>query len=217
MQRHTNRRLFETTSTRLKKKTTPQPEKEETYAQDEDYRGDHTHHANLIVRPPCSIKEQSAATQIEQNENAPDQSSSQSTEEDTYGSSKKPIFPNDFPTSLNSIKEYVTEKDRSTYIPLHSTIPLKKRRRMLYLPLEFGEITMDGLVASGAFINALSWSEYNAIKINSDNCIIKEYPKPPFKIECAKAQLEQPIATADVQFNIGTYKFTDTFVILSNR
>ena len=86
---------------------------------------------------------------------------------------------------------------------------------MLCLPLEFGEITMDGLVDSGAFINAMSWSDYNAIKMNSDSCVIKEYPQPPFKIECANAQLEQPIATADIQFNIGTYTFTDTFVILS--
>ena len=67
---------------------------------------------------------------------------------------------------------------------------------MLYLPLEFGEIKMDGLVDSGAFINAMSWSDYNAIKMNSDSCVIKEYPQPPFKIECANAQLEQPIATA---------------------
>ena len=86
---------------------------------------------------------------------------------------------------------------------------------MLYLPLEFGERTMDGLVDSGAFINAMSWSDYNTIKMNSDSCVMKEYPQPPFKIECANAQLEQPIATADIQFNIGTYTFTDTFVILS--
>ena len=51
--------------------------------------------------------------------------------------------------------------------------------------------------------------------MNSDNCIIKEFPQPIFKIECANAQLEQPIATADIQFNIGTYTFTDTFVIVS--
>ena len=74
---------------------------------------------------------------------------------------------------------------------------------------------MDGLVDSGAFINAMSWSDYNAIKMNSDSCVIKEYPQRPFKIECAIAQLEQPIATADIEFNIGTYTFTDTFVILS--
>ena len=61
----------------------------------------------------------------------------------------------------------------------------------------------------------MSWSDYNAIKMNSDNCIKKEYPQPPFKNECANVQLEQPIATVDIQFNIGTYTFTDTFVILS--
>ena len=74
---------------------------------------------------------------------------------------------------------------------------------------------MGGLVDSGAFINAMSWSDYNAIKMNSDNCVKKEYPQPPFKIECANAQLEQSKALADIQFNIGTITFTDTFVILS--
>ena len=51
--------------------------------------------------------------------------------------------------------------------------------------------------------------------MNSDSCVRKEYPPPPFKIECANAQLEQPKVTADIQFNIGVYTFTDTFVILS--
>ena len=200
------------------KRSLTQHEKEETYAQDKDYRNENTHRADLIVQLPCYTKEQSIATQIEQNENATnDQISSQTTEGDTYGSPKKSILLDDFPTSLNSTKECVTEKDGNAYIPLHSTIPFKKRRRMLYLPLEFGEITMDGLVDSGAFINAMSLSDYNASNMNSDSCIIKEYPQPPFKIECANAQLEQPIATADIQFNIRTYTFTDTFVILSKR
>ena len=81
----------------------------------------------------------------------------------------------------------MTEKDGDTYIPLHSTVVLKKRQRMLYFPLEFGEMTMNGRVNSGAFINAMSWSDYNAIKMNSNNCIIMEYPQPLFKIEKAKA------------------------------
>ena len=90
-------------------------------------------------------------------------------------------------------------------MPLHSTIVLKRRRRMLYLPLEFGEITMDGLVDSGAFINPMSWSDYNAIKMKSESCVIEEYPQPPFKIECANAQLEQPIATADTVVSTMTF------------
>ena len=57
-----------------------------------------------------------------------------------------------------------------------STIPLKKGRRMQYLSLEFREITIDDLVDSGAYINAISWSDYVMIKNNTENGILKEYP-----------------------------------------
>ena len=84
----------------------PQPEREETYAQDKDYRIDHTRHTNPTVQLPCPTKEQTATTQIEQNENAPnDLSSPHSIEGDIYDSPKKPFFLDDFPVSLNSIKE----------------------------------------------------------------------------------------------------------------
>ena len=187
-----------------------------TYPQDKDYRDKSKQNMNLSTQPPLNNTEFTIANQIEHNDNVQnDQPSSSQTKADTHGSTQALIFTNNFPASFNSIKEYDTKKDGETYIPLHSTIILKKKRRMLYLPLEFGEITMDGLVDSGAFINAMSWSDYNAIKMNSDSCVIKEYPQRPFKIECANAQLEQPIATADFQFNIGTFTFTDNFVILS--
>ena len=62
----------------------------------------------------------------------------------------------DLPASLNSIKEFIIHKDNNNYIPLMSTIPLNKRRHMLYLPLEFREITLDGQLDSGVYINAMS-------------------------------------------------------------
>ena len=198
------------------KRHPPQEDQKVTPPNDQDYRNDCRHHEKTTSQPIITTKEPAAQTQGHPVENVHDVCTSpQMPEKDTYGSTGSPILHDNFPTFLNSIKKYVTEKDGNTYLPLHSTIVLKNRRRMLYLPLEFGELTMDGLVDSGAFINAMSWSDYNAIKMNSDNCVIKEYPQPPFKIECANAQLEQPIATADIQFNIGTYTFTDTFVILS--
>ena len=94
----------------------PQPDKEESYAQDKDYRGDRTHHINPLCQSHLNAKDQALATQVE-HENTPDhQLSSQSTEEDNYGATKKSIFPDNFPTLLNSIKEYVTENDGNTYI-----------------------------------------------------------------------------------------------------
>ena len=198
------------------KRHPPQEDQKVTPPNYQDYRNDCRHHEKTPSQPIITTKEPAAQTQGHPVENVHDVCTSpQMPEKDTYGSTGSPILHDNFPTFLNSIKEYVTEKDGNNYLPLHSTIILKNRRRMLYLPLVFGELTMDGLVDSGVFINAMSWSDYNAIKMNSDNCVIKGYPQPPFKIECANAQLEQPIATADIQFNIGTYTFTDTFVILS--
>ena len=182
----------------------------------EDDRCDPWDRPNLYDQSSLTSKEKPIAPPVAQNANAHDeQSPSQSPKEDTHRSNEKSIFPDDFPNPLKSIKEYIVEQDGDTYIPLHSTKPLQKLRRMLNLPLKFGEITMDGLVDSVAFINAMSWSDYNIIKMNSDSCVTKEYPQPPFKTECANAQLEQPIVTVDIQFNIRSYTFTDTFVILS--
>ena len=199
-----------------KKRPLPQSDQERIYVCDKDYRCDPWDRPDIYDQSTLSFKQQPIAVSPDQNTNDNDeQSSSQPPEEVNFGSTKTPMFSDEFPSSLKSIKKYIAEKDGDTYIPLHSTIILKKRRRMLYLPLEFGEMTMDGLVDSGAFINAMSWSDYNAIKMNNDNCMLKKYPQPPFKIECANAQLEQPIATADIQFKIGTYTFTDTFVVPS--
>ena len=139
------------------KRPYPQTEQENTYIHDKDYRDNPKQHAILHTKSPLINRELPVANQLEQNENAPDdRPSSQQNEGDNHNSSTAFLSTDDFPTSLNSIKEYVAEKDGETYIPLHSTIVLKNRRRSLYLPLEFGEITMDGLVDSGAFINAMS-------------------------------------------------------------
>ena len=54
----------------------------------------------------------------------------------------------------------------------------------------------------------MSWPDYNMIKMNCENSVIKEHPS-------ANVQLEQPIITADIQFNKRTYTFTDIFVIIS--
>ena len=195
------------------KRPLPESNQPRIYDFDKDYICDPWDKPELYDQCSLTFRHQFTTTTTQETDNALNE---QPPKEDTNGSNKNPIFPQDFPTSLNYMKVYVPEQDRDLYIPLHSTIPLKKRRRILHLPLEFSEITMDGLVDAGEFINAMSWSDYNLIKkMSSDNCVIDEYPQPPFKIERANAQLEQPIATADIQFNIGTYTFTDTFVILS--
>ena len=85
---------------------------EATYTQDKDYRGIPKQHINLPTQPTLINREPSIANQIESNENAPNnRPSPQQSKKDTYGSTKVPTFPDDFPLSLNSIKEYIAKKD----------------------------------------------------------------------------------------------------------
>ena len=79
----------------------PQPEKEESYAQDKDYRDDSIH-----IIPPVQFfpntKDQAVSTNAEPNKNAPDDIlSPQSTEVENFDATKEPIFPDNFPASLN--------------------------------------------------------------------------------------------------------------------
>ena len=109
----------------------PPPEKgqETTFLQDQDYRSDHQNHTNSLSQPTTNTKGLSVTTQTDNNENAPDDNlPSQTTEDDTHKNTRIPTFHNDFPTALNSIKEYITERDGDTYIPLYSTIVLKEQK-----------------------------------------------------------------------------------------
>ena len=126
------------------KRPLQQSDKERVYVFDKDYRCVPWFRPDHYDQSSLTFKKQPIAPPVDQNTNAHnEQSSSQSTKEDIHVSNKKPIFPDIFPVSLTSIIVYIVETYGDTYIPPHSTIPPKKRRRMLYLPLEFGEVTMD--------------------------------------------------------------------------
>ena len=95
----------------------PPPEKgqETAFLQDQDYRSDHQNHTNSLPQPTTNNKGLSVTTQTNNNENAPDDNlPSQMAEGDTHKTTRIPIIHNDFPTALNSTKEYITERDGDT-------------------------------------------------------------------------------------------------------
>ena len=154
---YSNRKLAETTSHRLHKETTPRKRTGNNIPARSRLQKRSSKSHKSVISANTQYQGTLCYNKADNNENAPnDNLPSQTTEEDTHATTKIHISHYDFPAALNSIKEYITERDGDTYIPLHSTIVLKNRRRMLYLPLKFGELTMDGLVDSGAFINAMS-------------------------------------------------------------
>ena len=151
------------------KRALPSLPTEDTNSSDKDNQRDHgNEHRQRNSDQSClTSKDDNTESHNTQHENARnDQKSSQPSSDVQTGSTNviTKYFPDDLPESFHSTGEYIIEKSEDTCFHQHSTILLRKRRKILYLLFEFGEMTMDGLVDSGAFINATSWSDFNMIR-----------------------------------------------------
>ena len=63
-----------------------------------------------------------------------------------------------------------------------SAITLKKKKRMLFIPLDFENARIDALVDSGAYINVISERDADKIQNEANATIIAKAPPLPFKI-----------------------------------
>ena len=126
-----------------------------------------------------------------------------------------PECPSKLPEDLDVIKEFIQHDKKDDYIPVMSPITLKKKKRMLFLPVEFNTLKSDALVDSGAYINAISEKDAEKLSHNTNQCIVNKAPPPPFKIQYANAEHEQPLATYTLRFKIGDYTFEETFIIMN--
>ena len=121
--------------------------------------------------------------------------------------------------TISQIEEPLV-RDESTnelYMPLSSTIVLKRKKEMLYVPLDFeNALTIDALVDSGAYVSAIAQNELDRIKQQSPSNILKIDDPPNFQIQVANGQLEKPTATATPKFDIGDHFFAEHFVVMKN-
>ena len=107
------------------------------------------------------------------------------------------------------------EQTNEIYLPLTSTVILKRKQEMLYVPLDFGHIlTVDALVDSGAFVSAIAQDDLETIKQKAPNNILKINDPPNFQTQVANGQLEKPLSTATLKFEIGDNSFAEHFVVM---
>ena len=103
------------------------------------------------------------------------------------------------------------EQTNEIYLPLISTVVLKRKQKMLYLPPDFENIlTVDALVDSGAFVSAIAQDDLDTYKQKAPNSILKIDDPPNFQIQVANGQLERPLSTATLKFEIGDNLFCRT-------
>ena len=107
------------------------------------------------------------------------------------------------------------EQTNEVYLPLTSTVVLKRKQEMLYVLLDFeNNLTVDAPVDSGEFVSAIAQDEMRTIKQKAPNNILKIDDPPNFQIEVANGQLEKPISTATLKFEIGDNSFAEHFVVM---
>ena len=67
---------------------------------------------------------------------------------------------------------------------------------------------------SGAFVSAIAQDNLDTIKQKAPNNILKFDEPPNFQIQEANGQLEKPLATATIMFEIGDNTFAEHFVVI---
>ena len=108
------------------------------------------------------------------------------------------------------------QQTNEVYLPLTSTVVLKRKQETLYVPLDFEiNLTLDALVDSGAFVNAIAQNDLDTIKEKTPNVILKIDDPPNFQIQVAKGRFEKPLATATLKFEIGDNTFAEHCVVMS--
>ena len=111
--------------------------------------------------------------------------------------------------TTSQIEERLVRDDitNELYMPLSSTIVLKRKEEMLYVRLNFANgLTIDALVDSGAYFSAIA-KKMDRIKQQAPSNILKIDDPPNFQIQVADGQLEKPIVTTTLKFDIGDYTF----------
>ena len=115
----------------------------------------------------------------------------------TYDNGNDNISPPEITTSQIEERPVSDDFTNELYMPLSSTIVLKRMNEMLYVTLDFESgLPIDALVDSGAYVSAIAQKELDRIKQQAPSKIPKIDEPPNFQFQVANGHLQMPIATA---------------------
>ena len=82
--------------------------------------------------------------------------------------------------------------------------------------MDFVELTIDGLIDTGALSSAIHEMDLRKIRLLSPQSVIREGPPPIFQILVANGELGTPKGTIEPKFEVGDIEFHEIFVVLEN-
>ena len=113
-----------------------------------------------------------------------------------------------YPTA--QIAEYLTRDSVSNEqcIPIFSAVTLKKKKKMLFAPMDFQDLTLDALIDSDALVICISETDFNKISQMSSKDILKELEPPPSnsKSRTAISKPPQKRSSSNSRSETGTSK-----------
>ena len=121
--------------------------------------------------------------------------------------------------TTSQIEEQLVRDDftNELYMPLSYTIILKRKKETLYIAVDFENgLTIDSPVDLGAYVSAIAQKELDRIKQQAPSIILKIIDPPYFQIQVANGQLEKPMATTTLEFDVGDHIFAEHFVVMKN-
>ena len=116
----------------------------------------------------------------------------------------------------DEIQSHFTIK-KDTDIPmflLSTNKTLKSKRHMYYFPMDSEKLTIDGLIDTGALTSAISEQDLNKIKVFAPETVTDTSPAPNFQIMVANGQLETPIGTVCLTFEVADFMFKENFIVM---
>ena len=97
---------------------------------------------------------------------------------------------------------------------MSTSLTLKRKRHMYYMPMDFEKLTLDGLIDTAALTSANSEQDLN--KIILQQAIKDTGPPPNFQIMVANGQLEVPIGTVLLEFEVADFMLRENIIIMKN-
>ena len=90
---------------------------------------------------------------------------------------KQPLLDNDIANHIQFDKER-----NLSYFPISTSLTLKRKRQMYYMPMDFEKLTLDGLIDTGALTSAISEQDLNKLKLLANESIKKQAHRQIFKL-----------------------------------
>ena len=107
------------------------------------------------------------------------------------------------------------EQTNEVYLPLTSTVVLKRKQEGLYVPLDFqNNLKLEALVDTGALVSAIAQNDLDRRKVKAPNNILKIDGPLIFQIQVANGQLVKPLARATLKFEVGHNIFAEPVVVM---